>query len=78
MGIVKETITYTICDRCGSKVPYDSVVENSDNMDPDAKVWRTLKFHYIQPWYFICPNCVIEFRKFMAMEATLPVKVRKS
>ena len=47
----------------------DVVHENSDNYDPEAHVWRTLKFHYIQPWFFICPDCVKAFLKFMAMEA---------
>ncbi|MEE2524335.1 hypothetical protein [Pseudarthrobacter sp. J47] len=68
-------VTLTACDRCGTETELDVVHENSDNDDPEAHVWRTLKFHYIQPWFFICPDCVKAFLKFMAMGAVLPVKV---
>ena len=68
-------VTLTSCDRCGTETELDVVHENSDNYDPGAHVWRTLKFHYIQPWFFICPDCVKAFLKFMAMEAILPVRV---
>lgn len=68
-------VKYRQCDRCNKRKPVDEIVQDDNE---DTYTWRTLKFHYVPPWYDLCPECVVDFGRFMRNEAILPIKIIKT
>jgi len=65
------TKNFRVCDRCKRE-------EEDKDEDTDLVTgWVELKFTYVSNRWHICPDCIVDFGKFISNEAVLPVKTIK-
>lgn len=51
-----ETVTYTLCDRCGGS---RCTVQEGPIDDDDGRRWRYVEWLYGPDHHDLCPNCVV-------------------